>query len=90
MVLLAPLLGLPEPRPELIAGRVHWSRPASEEQEREGVREEAQLRVTTRLLDLLAPPPVSLGSTDENVAAKEAVIRGMAEGEAAEQHGDGH
>ena len=42
-----------------------------EEQEREGVREEAQLRVTTRLLDLLAPPPVSLGSTDENVAAKE-------------------
>ncbi|MDP7204370.1 MAG: ATP-dependent protease ATPase subunit HslU [Pirellulaceae bacterium] len=42
-----------------------------EEQEREGVREEAQLRVTTRLLDLLAPPPVSLGNTDENVAARE-------------------
>ncbi|MFP6753861.1 MAG: AAA family ATPase, partial [Pirellulaceae bacterium] len=42
-----------------------------EEQEREGVREEAQLRVTDRLLDLLAPPPVSLGPNPEDVAAKE-------------------
>ena len=42
-----------------------------EDEAREQVREEAQQRVTVRLLDLLAPPPVSPGNTEDNVAAKE-------------------